>query len=187
MGLNGNSIQRKVVVCLLVNLLFLGSCRLLIAGSPKMIKYQPRLVLFIDFNDLMCFNCLSAFFRFCQSLPSYFLQEKTIGVLVVDQDNLNSRGLLVIKKKLRGFTYANKIEFPVWIDTQGIFEHFSGRGTSLLLMGESMDLLQFYSFPLLPHQENEILNEILASEEWDGVAKKKLLFSIKAFSEMNCH
>lgn len=156
------SIKSKMLFFLLIILLVVrGGVAEVSAG----VAYQPRLIMLIDLNDLMCFNCLMAFSRFCQSLPPSFLQEKTLGILMVKEKNLDYHRLQIIKKKLRGFRQSHQIEFPIWIDLHGLFNSFSSRGTSLVLMGKSMADCRCYSFPLLPHQESEILEEIFLERE----------------------
>lgn len=152
-----NPIKPKMFLLVFMSLLVMGGT---LAAPSLRIDYQPRLIMLIDLNDLMCFDCLTAFSRFCQSLPASFLQERTLGILLVKQKSLDYRRVQIIKKKLRGFRRAHRIEFPIWIDLQGLFKPFSSRGTSLVLMGKSMVDCRWYSFPLSPQQEREILREI---------------------------
>jgi len=72
----------------------------------------------------------------------------------------------IMAKKIRGFIQANQLSFPIWIDQGRLFKNMSSRGTCLIIMGEKVDSLSVYSFPLFPRQEDEIRQKIM------GLGKK---------------
>jgi len=128
--------------------------------------YQPKILIFINWKDLMCANCLNSFVTFFNSLPSPWLRDNALGILVGERGPRAGNHWPIMAKKIRGFIQANQLSFPIWIDQGRLFKNMSSRGTCLLIMGEKVDSLSVYSFPLFPRQEDEIRQKIM------GLGKK---------------
>jgi hypothetical protein len=130
-------------------------------------KRSGFLIFLIDFNDFMCMSCLDSFLEFYQALPPPFQSEHAIGILAVDrkdQEENRSRYQKIVKRKLNGFMQGNRINFPVFIDSDGSFTFLSDKGTAVVVFTEGGDRIRDYSFPLSALDREEIFRTLLQIE-----------------------
>lgn len=123
---------------------------------------KKRLLLFvIDFDDFMCLSCLESLIDLYNFLPSPFKKEKSWGVLIYKKERREEdkkTALGVISKKLRGFVKANRIQFPILVDSNQIFSSLSEEGTAVILFDKDQKSIKKYLFPLKKGQKKEILS-----------------------------
>ncbi len=126
---------------------------------------NKKLLLFIiDFDDFMCMNCLESFLSFCHSIPPHILDEKAWGILVLEQDineKQAKRTLKIAQKKLRGFINANRIPFPILIDTHNLFHSLAKEGTAILVFDTQMRAISRCLFPLKKEESERIMTLLL--------------------------
>ena len=135
----------------------------LLLGSKEKFEKQSFLIYIIDFNDFMCMSCLNSFLEFYYILPPPFQNERSLGILVDDNQNQQknrSTSQKIIKKKLTGFIKANRIGFPIFIDSSGIFKYLSDNGTAVIIFSEILEMSKTYTFPLSSREKDEILNTL---------------------------
>lgn len=135
----------------------------LLLGSKEKFEKQSFLIYIIDFNDFMCMSCLNSFLEFYYILPPPFQNERSLGILVDDnqsQQKNRSTSQKIIKKKLTGFIKANRIGFPIFIDSSGIFKYLSDNGTAVIIFSEILEMSKTYTFPLSSREKDEILNTL---------------------------
>jgi hypothetical protein len=110
---------------------------------------QVTFVFIIDFDDFMCFSCLESFVNFCHSLPDEFRRDHCLGVLTLPSGRENPSVMVqIMHKKLRGFTKANHIDFPVVVDHPMYFSAIGQRGSCLLVFQAGELKLDAHPFPL---------------------------------------
>lgn len=139
----------------------------MLIGSKEEFKKQSFLIYIIDFNDFMCMSCLNSFLEFYHILPPPFQSDRSIGILVDDhhyhQKN-RSTSLKIIKKKLSGFIKANRIGFPIYIDSSESFKSLTAKGTKVIVFSGSLDSSKTYTFPLSSQKREEIFKTLFQLE-----------------------
>jgi len=128
-------------------------------GFQEEFKKQAFLIYIIDFSDFMCMSCLNSFLEFYHMLPPPFQGERSIGILVDDhhyhQKN-RSISQKIVKKKLSGFIKANRIGFPIYIDSSDSFKSLTANGTQVMVFSGGLDSSKTYTFPLSYRDREEI-------------------------------
>ena len=150
-----------------------GSCRELIENDDDIgrflldlnegLKRHAFLIYIIDFDDFMCMSCLNSFIEFYHVLPPPFQNEWAIGILVdshQDQGENRLRSQKIIKKKLNGFMMANRIEFPIFIDSSETFKNLGSGGTSVIIFSQGLESSRKYVFPLSSSEKEEIFQAL---------------------------
>lgn len=118
---------------------------------------ETKMIFFIDFDDFMCFSCLESFLRFCNELPASFRKNHCLGILVPSSRKNPPENLSIIKKKLRGFTQANRIDFPIIIDRSRIFSQAVEKSSCLWVLKLNERKWQVHHFPLPVRTAEKIL------------------------------
>ncbi len=122
---------------------------------------ELKLVFLIDFDDFMCFSCLESFVDFCHALPGDFRKDHCLGVLVYPAGRELQAGFIqIMEKKLRGFTQANRIDFPVVIDRPRFFSGRIPAESCVLVFRPGGQNLEVYPFPLSRKAAGRILADI---------------------------
>ena len=120
---------------------------------------KVQLLLIIDFGDFMCFSCLESFLQFCYSLPHQFQDQYVWGV-VIFEGNIGSESediaIKIVEKKIRGFRMANRVRFPILVDSSRIFSSLVGKGTTVVILKGEAQEVKRYIFPLSREQIAEI-------------------------------
>lgn len=120
---------------------------------------RVQLLLIIDFGDFMCFSCLESFLQFCYSLPHQFQDQYVWGV-VIFKGNIGSESediaIKIVEKKIRGFRKANRVRFPILVDSSRIFSSLAGKGTTVVILKGEAQEIKRYIFPLSREQIAEI-------------------------------
>jgi len=120
---------------------------------------KVQLLLIIDFGDFMCFSCLESFLHFCYSLPHQFQDQYVWGV-VIFEGNIGSESediaIKIVEKKIRGFRMANRVRFPILVDSSRIFSSLVGKGTTVVILKGEAQEVKRYIFPLSHEQIAEI-------------------------------
>lgn len=135
----------------------------LLPGLEDGLKKQSFLIYIINFNDFMCMSCLNSFLEFYYNLPPPFQTERSLGILIEnqqDQHKNRSTSQKIIKKKLSGFIRANRIGFPIFIDSSGSFKYLSENGTAVIVFSEVLERSETYVFPLSSREREKILNTL---------------------------
>ena len=128
-----------------------------VARQEKPAKVQ--LLLIIDFGDFMCFSCLESFLQFCYPLPHQFQDQYVWGV-VIFEGNIGSESediaIKIVEKKIRGFRIANRVRFPILVDSSRIFSSLAGEGTTVVILKGEAQEVKRYIYPLSREQIAEI-------------------------------
>lgn len=138
-----------------------------LTGSQEEFKKQSFLIYIIDFNDFMCMSCLNSFLEFYHILPPPFQSDRSVGILVDDhqyhQKN-RSTSQKIMKKKLSGFIKANRIGFPIYIDSSESFKSLTAKGTKVIVFSGGLDSSKTYTFPLSSQEREEIFETLFQPE-----------------------
>ena len=125
---------------------------------------HSRLIFVIDFSMLMCPPCLESFLNFYHELSGWTKEGIIEGILVLDElekDTAEKELLFrIAEKKVRGFAIANKIRFPILIDSSAVFRNFAEGRTALILFDRIRNRVRKYNLPLEPGQKREILEAL---------------------------
>ncbi len=136
----------------------------MITVLPIVSENSPReinLVFIIDFDDFMCFSCLESFVNFCHSLPEQFRKDHCMGILTIPSGRKDRAVLTkIMQKKLRGFSEANLIDFPVVVDAPLFFSGLEKQESCILVIEGGEQTLEIYLFPLSGKTADAILKRI---------------------------
>lgn len=148
--------KERLVVCALL-LIMLAVFPLALAGIGMHASSNPQvfLLLVIDFDDFMCPACMESVLDFCRALPVPLQQKQVWGIVVSDQANgERQEGLSerILEKKIRGFVKANRLEFPILLDRDGVFKPLAGLGTVFFVFDAEKQTVSRYVFPLAPYE-----------------------------------
>ena len=161
--------DRSIICVLLLTLLIVFPLASAETGMPESPNHQVFLLLVIDFDDFMCPTCMDSVLGFCRSLPVPLQKKQVWGVVVSDRANSEGQEGLserILEKKIRGFVKANRLEFSILLDRDGVFKPLARQGTVFFIFDTDKQTLSRYIFPLTP-LEVRFIQESLATNYRD--------------------
>jgi len=120
---------------------------------------QILVLLFLDFADFNCPLCLDSFLDFCRMLPPHNHGVSIWGIVVNSEDIENSPdaySVQILGKKIRGFTIANNLDFPLILDRSHIITKLINKGSQAILLNPNGRIFERYTFPLDPQSIQKI-------------------------------
>ena len=138
-------------------IVFLTASLICAPVCPGNSSREIKLIFWIDFDDFMCFSCLESFTEFCNKLPASFRKNHCLGILVPSSRKNTPDNVSIIKKKLRGFTQANRIDFPIIIDCSRIFSRTVEKSSCLWVLRLKERKWHVHHFPMPAETAEKIL------------------------------
>ena len=115
------------------------------AGSPAL------LLLILDLDDLMCQSCLFTVDRLVREIPPEIQKERVRGIVVRPREEAprdRERSLGILAKKVRGFSKAHDIDFPISLDEAGFFRSLAEEGSAAVVLSGDSTPTRRFPFPM---------------------------------------
>jgi hypothetical protein len=124
------------------------------------IKTENLLIILVNPVDFMCQNCSASFFSLCDSLRERGLDTRVVGIFTMPRpsdDGSVFTDVNILKKQIRGFVKANRIQFPVLLDDLQVFTRSPAKSSCVILLNTLYGIVQEWQLPVDIHQLNEIM------------------------------
>ena len=130
------------------------------ANSQDCISENKLLVL-MDFSSLSCSLCVKSLTEFVGALHENRLDDSVFGVMIVeerDEETDVGRHRKIAEKRLEGFIRGNNIQFPFFLDEEGVFRPLNQHASAtLFVLNSQKKTVEKHEFPLSKSQLTTII------------------------------
>lgn len=120
-----------------------------------------RLFIIFTLSQMTCPCCFKTFHAFHDTLKVHGFEKSVCGIMTLLNEETDQRirdtQNRILKKQLRGFVRANRIDFPILADTQSVFSTLCTTGSILIMFDRLFGVIRHWEFPLTGSEMAELI------------------------------